>query len=200
MKNLDERGHACPTPLVNTIGELKKMNIGDTLMVKVDNEMPLKNITKFANSNNLQVETKKISEKEYDITITKTNEISDKADVNSCSCNNGDGLVVVISSNMMGVGDETLGKNLIKAFIFAITKQDILPSKMLFYNKGAYLTTEGSESLEDLNNLKNAGVEILTCGTCLDFYNLKDKLKVGEVTNMYDIVKNMESASSIIKP
>ena len=68
------------------------------------------------------------------------------------------------------------------------------------YNSGAYTTCEGSLSLEDLENLKKEGVKILTCGTCLDFYGIKDKLKVGEVTNMYDIVTTMEQASLVIKP
>ncbi len=71
---------------------------------------------------------------------------------------------------------------------------------MLFFNGGAHLTCEGSLSLEDLNNLKELGVDIKTCGTCLDFYGLKDKLKVGDVTNMYDIVSTMEQASLVIRP
>ena len=85
----------------------------------------------------------------------------------------------------MGTGEEALGKALMKAFLFALTKQDTLPSAVLLYNSGAYLSCESSDSLEDLQALHNSGVEILTCGTCLDFYHLKDRLMVGGVTNMY---------------
>ena len=71
---------------------------------------------------------------------------------------------------------------------------------MLFFNSGAYLTCEGSDSLEDIKELEAQGVEVMTCGTCLDFYELKEKLAVGGVTNMYVIVEKMEKASLVIKP
>ena len=200
MKSLDERGHNCPIPLINTIDELKKMSIGDVLIVKVDSDTPVKNITRFAESHNLNISTNKINDNEYDITITKnTNFEANENDTKCSTCSNND-FIVVISSNVMGQGDETLGKNLIKAFIFALSKQTELPNKILFYNKGAYLTTKGSESLEDLNNLKSQGVEIYTCGTCLEYYKIKQDLCVGEITNMYDIVSAMENASKVIRP
>ena len=110
------------------------------------------------------------------------------------------GTVVVLSGNTMGTGDEKLGKALMKAFIFALTKQDILPETILCYNSGAYLTCTGSDSLEDLNTLEAQGVKIMTCGTCLDYYNLKDKLAVGSVTNMYAIVETLSNASKILRP
>ena len=75
-----------------------------------------------------------------------------------------------------------------------------LPKKMIFYNGGATITCEGSDSLEDLKNLESQGVEIVTCGTCLDYYGMKDKLAVGTVTNMYDIVESMNHAGKIVKP
>ena len=81
-----------------------------------------------------------------------------------------------------------------------MTQLEELPNTMLFYNGGAKLTTEGSESLEDLKSLEAQGVEIMTCGTCLDYYGLKEKLKVGTVTNMYSIVETMNQAGRIIRP
>mgnify|MGYP003248336708 CR=1 FL=1 len=98
------------------------------------------------------------------------------------------------------VDNDELGKVLIKGFIFAVTQLDKLPKTMLFYNGGATLTTEGSDSLEDLKSLEAQGVEIMTCGTCLDYYGLKDKLAVGSVTNMYSIVETQAKATKIIKP
>ena len=99
------------------------------------------------------------------------------------------GLTAVISSEAMGQGDDRLGKILMKSFLFALTQQDILPETVLLYNGGAFLSCEGSESLEDLKKLEELGVEILTCGTCLDFYGLKEKLAVGGISNMYEIVE-----------
>lgn len=107
---------------------------------------------------------------------------------------------MVVSSDRMGSGNDELGKVLIKGFIFAVTQLDTLPKKMLFYNGGATLTAEGSDSLEDLKSLEAQGVEILTCGTCLDYYHLKEKLAVGSVTNMYAIVEAMAEAGRIIRP
>jgi selenium metabolism protein YedF len=109
-------------------------------------------------------------------------------------------VVVAINSAKMGVGHDELGGVLIKGFIFALTQMDELPSAILFYNGGATLTTEGSASLEDLKNLEAQGVEILTCGTCLNYYGLSDKLRVGEVTNMYSIVEKLTGADLVVKP
>lgn len=110
------------------------------------------------------------------------------------------GMVAILSANMMGNGDAKLGKALMKAFIFALTKQDRLPETIVCYNSGAYLTCQGSDSLEDFKNLEAEGVTIVTCGTCLDFYGIKDRLAVGTVTNMYEIVEIMEQATSILRP
>jgi selenium metabolism protein YedF len=108
--------------------------------------------------------------------------------------------VVVISADHMGEGDEELGKVLIKGFIYALTEQDVLPQTILFYNGGAKLTCEESPTLEDLKSLEAQGVEILTCGTCLNHYGLTDKLQVGSVTNMYVIAEKMTQAGNIVKP
>ena len=108
--------------------------------------------------------------------------------------------VVVISADHMGEGDEVLGKILLKGFLFALTQQEMLPKTVLFYNGGAKLTTEGSVSLEDLRSMEAQGVQILTCGTCLNFYGLADKLAVGSVTNMYVIVETLAKAGKVIKP
>ena len=108
--------------------------------------------------------------------------------------------VIVISANQMGSGSEELGKTLLKGFIYAVTQQDELPKTMLFYNSGVDMTCEDSPSLEDLKSLEAQGVNIMSCGTCLNYYGLSEQLMVGSVTNMYDIVETMEKADSIIKP
>ena len=87
-----------------------------------------------------------------------------------------------------------------KGFLFAVSQLPKLPKTILFYNGGAKLTVEGSDSLEDLKKMEAQGVEILTCGTCLNHYGLTDSLKVGEVTNMYVIAETMAGAAKIVKP
>ena len=108
--------------------------------------------------------------------------------------------MVAVDSETMGRGSDELGKLLMKSFLFAVSQLPRLPRTVLFYNGGAKLTVEGSESLEDLRNMEAQGVEILTCGTCLNFYGLAEKLAVGGVTNMYAIVGALANAGKVIKP
>ena len=117
-----------------------------------------------------------------------------------CCSDARDRSIVVVSSAAMGTGNDELGKVLMKGFIYALSQLDTLPEKILFYNGGVTLTTEGSDSLEDLKEMEAQGVKIYSCGTCLNYYGLSEKLKVGEVTNMYSIVEAMAGASKIIRP
>ena len=100
----------------------------------------------------------------------------------------------------MGEGNDELGKILLKGYLFALTQQETLPSTILFYNGGASVTCEGSASLDDLRELAKLGVEILTCGTCLNYYGLTDKLRVGEITNMYVIAEKQLQADLVLRP
>lgn len=110
------------------------------------------------------------------------------------------GIVAVISSGCMGQGDDTLGKLLMKGFVYALSQQEQLPRTVLLYNGGALLSCEGSDSVEDLRELEAQGVEILTCGTCLNHYGLEGKLQVGGVTNMYEIAERMTGARLLVRP
>ncbi|NCB53227.1 MAG: sulfurtransferase-like selenium metabolism protein YedF, partial [Clostridia bacterium] len=105
--------------------------------------------------------------------------------------------VVVLNSDFIGNGSEELGRTLMKSFLFSLTEQDVLPDKVLCYNAGALLTTEGSAVLDDLKALEEDGVEVLTCGICGEFYGVKDKLAVGTFTNMYRIVEILRTAKTV---
>ena len=196
---LDARGLTCPLPVINTNKELEGVNIGENIEVIVDNEIAVQNLTKFANVQGFPVSSSKVSDDEFHVNISKGEKAVEEEEV-ICEPNKKDNFVIVISSDKMGEGNEVLGHKLLKAFIFAVTKQDKLPKTMLFYNMGAHMTCEGSEVIEDLKLLESEGVGIMTCGTCLDFYGIKEKLCVGTVTNMYDIAETMEKASKIVKP
>ena len=203
-KTFDARGMACPLPVVNAKKASEEMTNGGTLTVLVDNEIAVQNLTKFGNSKGFTVSSEKKADKDFAVTFQiPENGAAPATESAAPSCapdSKKHGLVAVLSANTMGNGEEQLGKILMKSFIFALTKQDQLPETILCYNSGAYLTCEGSDSLEDLKSLEAEGVKILTCGTCLDFYNLKEKLAVGGVTNMYEIVEIMENAGSIVRP
>jgi len=207
-KLVDAKGLACPLPVVNAKKAAEDMQTGDILTVLVDNEIAVQNLQKFAKQKGFEAVGEKKADKEYEVTITigevvqKAEAVEDEAEeeIDCTPDARKKGLVVVLSANVMGTGEEKLGKSLMKAFVFALTKQDQLPETILCYNTGAYLTCEGADTLEDLKALEAEGVNIMTCGTCLDFYGIKDTLAVGGVTNMYEIVETMENAKSVIRP
>ena len=206
-KIVDARGLACPLPVVNAKKAAEELHTGDVLTVLVDNEIAVQNLQKFAKQKGFSATGEKKAEKEFEVTINVVSDAAVQAVAEEaeeeivCAVDSRKyGMVVVLSANVMGTGDEKLGTSLMKAFVFALTRQDYLPETILCYNTGAYLTCEGADTLEDLKLLEAQGVTVLTCGTCLDFYGLKEKLAVGGVTNMYDIVERMENAAQIIKP
>jgi len=204
MIQVNAMGDACPIPVVKTKNAIKEMNGAGTVEVLVDNEIAVQNLTKMANQKGYQISSKKLEEHKYQVLITVGEGTQETVEAGEPVYCVPDGrkkkTVVVVDTNLMGRGNDELGKVLMKGFIYALTQQDVLPSKILFYNGGATLTCEGSDSLEDLQSLEAQGVEIFTCGTCLNYYEMSDKLKVGNVTNMYDICESMVTADLIVKP
>ncbi len=200
---IDCAGLACPLPVVNAKKAAEELKAGDVLTVLVDNEIAVQNLTRFAEHKGFGVSAEKKADKEYAVIMQIAGGAAEPVREEEVACvmdSRRKGMLVVLSANVMGTGDPKLGTSLMKAFVFALTKQDQLPDTILCYNTGAYLTCEGADTLEDLKLLESEGVTILTCGTCLDFYSLKEKLAGGGATNMYDIVERMENAARIIKP
>ena len=203
-KRIDCMGMACPLPVINAKKAIESFTEDGTLSVKVDNETAVENLTRLGEHNGFAVTSEKNGEKEYTVVMQVKAAAACKAEVPaeavSCALPAKGGKVVVLSANTMGSGDEQLGKKLMKAFIFALTNQDEAPEKVICYNSGAYLTTEDPDTIKDLKSLEEAGTVVMTCGTCLDFYGLKEKLQVGIVSNMYDIVEAQMQAGLIIRP
>ena len=201
MIQVNAMGDACPIPVVKTLHAMKELQGAGTVQTLVDNRVAVENLTRLAGSKGCTIETERLGEKEYRVTITvgEGAELPETAD-SICTVPAADNTVVVVSADHMGEGDETLGKILLKGFLFALTQQEALPRTILFYNGGAFVTCEGSASLEDLQKLAEQGVEILTCGTCLNHYGLTEQLRVGGVTNMYVIVEKQMQATKVIRP
>ncbi|CZR99101.1 MULTISPECIES: sulfurtransferase-like selenium metabolism protein YedF [unclassified Clostridioides] len=194
---IDARGLACPKPVINTKKELDKIEEG-IVVTTVDNETAKENVLKLAKS--LNCEASIVDEKEnfISIEIIKGQNILDKQDiVDKEECKLED-TCIFISSDKMGLGNDELGKVLIKGFIYTLTESKPYPKYVLLVNGGVTLSAENEETIENLKILENEGVEVLSCGTCLDYYNLKDKLQVGSVTNMYTIVETLKNASNTI--
>ena len=210
---VDARGDQCPIPVVRAKKAMETAESGAQITVLVDNEIAVQNLTRMGNNAGAGVHSEKTGEQEYKVEI-QVPEISavgvangtipaagvQAAEALSCIPDQRGDLVIAVDTAIMGRGNDELGRVLMKGFLFAVTQLPVLPKTMLFYNGGVLLTTEGSDSLEDLRSLEAQGVTIKSCGTCLNYYNLTDKLAVGEVTNMYDIAETLSGAAKVIKP
>ena len=200
---VDAVGDQCPLPVVKATRALRELTEPGALEIRVDNEIAVQNLTRMAAGNHLPVRSEKKGEHLFVVSMEVAAPAGDapvEEPALSCAPDQRGDLVVAVDSETMGRGSDELGRLLMKSFLFAVGQLPQLPKTMLFYNGGAKLTVKGSASLEDLKSLEAQGVEILTCGTCLNFYGLSEKLRVGEVTNMYTIVEKMTQAGRLVKP
>lgn len=199
MVKINALGKVCPLPVIET---KKALEENDTVETTVDNEIAAQNLKKMAGQlgydyqveqNDAQSFTVRISKKKGEVASIYEQELTRENDIE-------DNYIVIVDTNTMGQGSKELGKQLLKMFIYSLTEQPDLPEKIIFYNGGVHLVSDNSDSLEDLQILAENGVEIYACGACLNYYNLSEKCKVGEVTNMYHIIEMMRKSKKIIKP
>lgn len=222
---IDARGKQCPQPVIETKRALGELKAG-TLEILADNAIAVQNLIKLAAYEGLACRSEQTGEKEFRVwmTVGETGEDTsgtdgqgedietagdsgnaEKAEEKDVGRNcmpdrKRAGCVVAIGADHMGEGDPVLGRLLMKGFVYSLTQLDRLPETILLYNGGATLSVEGAETLEDLKTLEAQGVEIMTCGTCLNHYGWAEKLAVGSVTNMYVIAEKLTGAACVIRP
>ncbi|MBM9536645.1 sulfurtransferase-like selenium metabolism protein YedF [Desulfobulbus alkaliphilus] len=199
---LDCSGLACPQPVLRTKETLEQ---GAVLFdVVVDNEASKNNILRFAGSQGHHAEVIDTRKDRFTIRIQATATPAANqpftGDAYQCDPPEGISMIYVISADAMGRGNDQLGWALLQTYIQTIKEVSPLPDKILLYNSGVKLVTAASGALTALEELQAKGVEILACGTCLDFYKLKSAIKVGRISNMYDIMQAMADADKIVSP
>ncbi|MEG1287488.1 MAG: sulfurtransferase-like selenium metabolism protein YedF [Clostridium sp.] len=190
---VDARGLGCPKPVINTKKELDKIEQG-IVITTVDNTIAKENILKLANSLNCETNVLKEEKDLIVIEIKKGENViieEPKNDLLDDKC-------IFISSDKMGQGNDELGEILIKGYIYTLTETKPYPKYIVLVNSGVKLSAQNVATIENLKILENKGVEILSCGTCLDYYNLKEILQVGSITNMYTIVDIMKNSLQTI--
>jgi selenium metabolism protein YedF len=194
---LDLSGLACPLPVIRTKEALEKQG-AQKLVVIVDNEAARDNVRRFAESRGCMVRVAEAGTC-YHLTIQPPA----GEDVQSCVL---PGVapaprlkVAVFASDLMGEGDPALGKNLMEAFLQSMVQMEV-PQKLIFYNRGVFLTLDDSRVLPELKALEDMGVELLVCGTCLDFYQVRERLAVGRLSNMFTILETQMQADRLIRP
>lgn len=204
MERIDARGQACPLPVVRAKKALAAMGEG-VLEVLVDNETAVHNLEALGKALKVEASGEERGASTFAVTFAKGAASVSAATAQDAACpavqaTPTGGVVAVIPSEFMGSGDDELGAVLMKGFVFALTQLDELPETVLMYNGGVKLACAGSSSLDDLRALAEAGVEVMSCGTCLNHYGLAEQLEVGEATNMYVIVEKQANARGIIRP
>ena len=192
MQTIDNRGLSCPEPVIRTKKALDAMDTGVVVSV-VDNLVAKENVLRLIQSQGL---TADVQEEQgiYHITITKGSPNAEVARAASSLC----GATLLVKSNLLGEGDEQLGLVLMKSFFYALAESSDLPESIFFLNSGVKLTCQGSPVVDHLNHLQQRGVSVMSCGTCLDFYHLKEALVIGDITNMYTIVESLLQAGRTI--
>lgn len=198
MKEVDARGLECPKPVLMTKETIEK-DSPDNLTVLVSNETAIGNVTRFAENSGYSVSTTK-QEDYFILHLSKTgSQEQSQTAMQSGSMNTAnENLVFFITSNEFGQGQQELGELLMKSFINTINEANMLPNTIIFVNSGIFLTTEGSPVLPALQEIERKGVQIINCGTCLDFYKRKESLKVGIISNMYTITETLMKSTRVI--
>ncbi len=192
MRIIDCRNMTCPQPVVTVKRALEEAP-GERLKVLLDDGPPRENVTRFAANRGFGVEETAV-EGGYALLISGPGTGRSQRG----AAKNGR-RVLLIASDRLGDGAEDLGRLLMKNFVITLLDVEESPERMLFLNSGVFLTTEGSEVLEALEKLAERGVEILSCGVCLDFYNRRDKLRAGSVTNMFTLAESLLQGGSVVR-
>jgi selenium metabolism protein YedF len=198
METINALGKPCPIPVIEAKKALRKAAPGETVRILVDNDISRQNLEKMAKGSLCVSSFETQADGNILVSISAAEGSAAEADAKAAPRIGDEGLAVAFSKNTMGTGDDALGAILIKAFIYSLTELDNPPETLLFFNSGVRLTTEGSNTLADLKTLESKGTIISSCGTCLDYYGIKDKLAIGNVTNMYAIASAMGSAGKLV--
>lgn len=196
MKEIDARGLACPAPVLQTKNAIEEEKLS-SIEILVDNEAARQNVSRFLKSQDFEVS---VQEREGDFHVKGRREggvepkdlVTEKQDTEKMK------IMVMVTNNCMGHGDDELGLKLMVSFLKTIKEMGDELWRLVFLNNGVKLTVDSSEMLEVLKEYEKDGLPILVCGTCLTHFDLLDKKQVGETTNMLDIVTAMQLADKVI--
>ena len=192
---IDARGKACPTPVIMA---KKAISAGEsTFTVLVDNTTAVENLKRLAENQGFDAAAAE-AEGVFSVAFTRTGCAACEEAVNAPLPAPGGDWAVFVGRDIIGDGDRELGTNLMRMFFYTLAQGEDKPGAVLFMNAGVKLPTLDEQVVEHLKALSAVGVEILVCGTCLNFYGLTDQLRVGTVSNMYDIVTRMQKAGKVV--
>jgi selenium metabolism protein YedF len=196
MKTIDCRGLACPAPVLSAKNAIETEGLNEITVV-VDNEAAKENVSRFLGSQNFEVSTSQEGN-DFRVSGKKTDNIDDGQVATEKPDTEAQNIMVMVATDCMGHGDDELGAKLMVSFLTTLKEMGDDLWRLVFVNNGVKLTITGSNVLPVLKELEDHGIMILVCGTCLNHFNLLDKKRVGETTNMLDIVTAMQLADKVI--
>ena len=204
MKVVDTRGEKCPRPIIETKKALKEISPGEIFAVLTDNKTSFDNISRFLTDNRIKFSVSESGgvwkfEVNNEKGIVDTTPAEEYCETDKSKMASGD-YAIAISSELMGSGDDVLGKKLMKSFFVSLSCMDNMPSVIVFYNSGVKLATSDSDIAEYLLEFEKRGVEMIMCGTCIDHFKLEGKISTGKIGDMYLILEKLASASNVIRP
>ncbi len=198
-KLIDAKGQRCPAPVIMA---KKAISAGEhTFTVEVDDPTAVENLSRLASNQGFFVAVRDLADEAHALDFTRTGEAP--AEPSACELEAdgplpGRGYAVFVGRDIIGSGDRELGTNLMRMFFYTLAEGDDLPDRVLFMNAGVKLATLDDQVVAHLKTLIGRGVEVLVCGTCLNFYGIADRLQAGTVSNMFDIVSGMQAAAKVI--
>ncbi len=200
MKVVDARGLKCPMPLIETKKALMDTADGESIRILIDNETSVKNVTHYLEDNGIAVTTAREGDS-WQLTVDRGNErLENTTPEDYCEVPKPEGTnyVVLFAKNRIGEGSDELGEKLVGSLLESLKAQDVRPGKIIFMNSGIHMVTRGSAHLPALVELELNGVEMISCGTCLNYFNKADELAIGRVSNMFEIVEVMRNSGKVI--
>lgn len=200
MKILDAKGLKCPMPLIETKKALKDIEKDESLKIIIDNETSVKNVEHFLTDNGMEA-TRTEKNGVYEILVNKQGGDLDDVEAEAYCAAPGsvdESYVVMFAKDRLGEGSDELGNVLVAGLLNTIKERDVLPDKIIFMNSGVNLVLKDSPALPLLKELAEKKVDLVSCGTCLDYFGTMDELAVGRVSNMYEILESMLAVGKVI--
>ena len=201
IQTIDTRGHLCPTPLIMAKKAIKAAQAGEELLILSDNATSCQNLMQYLTDLDAHPQ-QTTSGTEFHITIRvpKAKSNAPEPEMYCAVPSPQKNYVVAIKGDKMGHGDDGLGSILIRAFVNSLKDADQLPTHIILYNTGVKLALKSTDTGESLAALHQLGVEIIVCGTCADYFSIKEQLAVGTISNMYQITKITAEAGHVVYP
>lgn len=200
MKTIDVQGLKCPMPLIETKKALQGMDAQESLKIIIDNETSVKNVTHYLKDNGFPVTTNQY-DNVWEITVQRGDEDIEHSQPEAyCAApaETDKSYVVLFAKDRIGEGSEELGNALVGALLNSVKAMDTPPQKIIFMNSGINLVTKGSLVLHLLKDIENKGADLITCGTCLDYFGKMDEVEISRVTNMFEILESMLNVGKVI--